>query len=370
MSPPAPANGARVVVLPGDGVGPEVTAEALAVLRLVCDRAGLGLEVREMPVGGRAIDETGTPLPDETLQAALDADAVLFGACGGPRWDHLRGEQRVEQGLLRLRRELVVFANVRPVRVHPRLADRSPLRPEVVRGTDLIIVRELTGGAYFGTPRERGGSGPGETARDSTVYTAAEVERVTRVALELARGRRKHLHSVDKANVLVTSQLWRDTVSRVAVDYPDVTVEHRLVDSFAMELVRAPAAVDVVVTENLFGDILSDESAVLAGSLGLLPSASLGTGTRGLYEPIHGSAPDIAGRGVANPYAAILSAAMLLRHSLRRDDLARLVETSVDDCISEDVLGPDLGGTLGTEAIGDAVRREVSSRMQAAGVTT
>ena len=361
---------ARIVVLPGDGVGPEVTAEALSVLQLACESAGIDLDAREMLAGGRAVDEAGTPLPDETLQACNEADAVLFGACGGPRWDHLRGAQRVEQGLLRLRRGMDVFANVRPVRVHPRLADRSPLRPEVVQGTDLIIVRELTGGAYFGEPRERSGSGPGETARDSTVYTAAEVERVTRVAFELARGRRQHLTSVDKANVLITSQLWRDTVNAVAADYPDVTLEHRLVDSFAMELVRAPASIDVVVTENLFGDILSDEAAVLAGSLGLLPSASLGTGTRGLYEPIHGSAPDIAGRGIADPYAAILSAAMLLRHSLQRDDLARAVEGAVDDCISEDVLGADLGGTLGTQEIGEAVRREVAARLQTAGAAS
>ena len=361
---------AHIVVLPGDGVGPEVTAEALAVLQLVCASAGIELDAREMLAGGRAVDEAGTPLPDATLQACRQADAVLFGACGGPRWDHLRGAQRVEQGLLRLRRGMDVFANVRPVRVHPRLADRSPLRPEVVRGTDLIIVRELTSGAYFGEPRERSGAGAAETARDSTVYTAAEVERVARVAFELARGRRRHLISVDKANVLITSQLWRDTVVAVSADYPDVTLEHRLVDSFAMELVRAPATIDVVVTENLFGDILSDEAAVLAGSLGLLPSASLGVGTAGLYEPIHGSAPDIAGRGIADPYAAILSVAMLLRYSLRRDDLAHAVEGAVDDCISEDVLGADLGGTLGTQAIGEAVRREVAARLQPAGAAS
>jgi 3-isopropylmalate dehydrogenase len=357
----------RLVVLPGDGIGPEVTAVALRVLRQVCDASGIALHTEERLIGGRAVDETGDPLPADTLAACKDAGAVLFGACGGPKWDHLRGPQRCEQGLLRLRHGMDVFANVRPVRVHPRLAGRTPLRDEVVRGTDLVIVRELTGGAYFGEPRERSGSGPGETARDTTVYTAREVDRVARVAFELARGRRKHLTSVDKANVLITSQLWRDRVNAVAKDFPDVTLEHRLVDAFAMELVRRPTEFDVVVTENLFGDILSDEAGVLAGSLGLLPSASLGADGSGLYEPIHGSAPDIAGRGIANPYGATLSAALLLRHSLHRDDLAALVEAAVDDCISEDILGPDLGGTLGTDAIADALQREVGNRLLTTG---
>ena len=361
---------ARVVVLPGDGIGPEVTAEALAVLRLVCDTAGVALQTDERLMGGRAVDERGAPLPDDTLEACLSADAVLLGAVGGPRWDHLRGPHRVEAGLLRLRRSMDVFANVRPVRVHPRLAERTPLKPDVVRGTDMVIVRELTGGAYFGEPRERSGAGPDEVARDSTVYSAREVERVARVAFELARQRRRHLISVDKANVLITSQLWRDTVTAIATGYPDVTLEHRLVDSFAMDLVRAPADVDVVVTENLFGDILSDEASVLAGSLGLLPSASLGSGTAALYEPIHGSAPTLAGRGIADPYAAILSVALLLRHSLHRDDLARTVESSVDDCISEDLFAPDLGGDMSTQQIGEAVRNEVAQRLQTAGVTS
>ncbi len=357
---------AQVVVLPGDGVGPEVTSEALAVLQLACEAGGGALDAREMPMGGQAVDEFGTPLPEATLQACRDADAVLLGAVGGPRWDHLRGAQRVEAGLLALRRGLDVFANLRPVRVHPRLAERSPVKGDVVRGTDMVIVRELTGGAYFGEPRERRGSGPDETARDSTVYSVREIERVARVAFELAQGRRRHLISVDKANVLITSQLWRDTVTALATEYPEVKLEHRLVDSFAMDLVRAPAAIDVVVTENLFGDILSDEASVLAGSLGLLPSASLGSGRAALYEPIHGSAPDIAGKNVADPYAAILSVALLLRHSLQRDDLARAVEVAVDDCINEDVLGPDLGGTLGTREIGDAVRRELAARLETA----
>jgi 3-isopropylmalate dehydrogenase len=358
----------RVVSLPGDGVGPEVTAAALSVLSSVCEEAGIELSVEERPIGGRAIDELGTPLPEETREACRAADAVLLGAVGGPRWDHLRGPMRCEAGLLGLRRELGVFANLRPVRVHPALADRTSLRPEVVRGTDMLLVRELTGGAYFGEPRERSGSGPDETARDSTVYTAREVERVARIAFRLAAGRRRHLTSVDKANVLITSQLWRDTVSRVGREFPEVTLEHQLVDSFAMRLVQRPAEPDVVVTENLFGDILSDEAGVLAGSLGMLPSASLGEAGPGLYEPIHGSAPGIAGRGVANPYGAILSVALLLRHSLGRDQLAAVVEGAVDRCIAAGVLGADLGGSAGTAEIADSVRREAARSLPAAGV--
>ncbi|MGO8686755.1 MAG: 3-isopropylmalate dehydrogenase [Candidatus Dormibacteria bacterium] len=359
--------GAHVVSLPGDGVGPEVIEVALEVLSAVCAEAGIDLTVEERPIGGCAIDESGTPLPAATLEACRGADAVLLGAVGGPRWDHLRGSQRCEAGLLGLRRGMGVFANLRPVRVHPRLADRTTIRPEVVRGTDMVIVRELTGGAYFGEPRERSGSGPQETARDSTVYTAAEIERVARVAFALADRRRQRLTSVDKANVLITSQLWRDTVNRLAPEYPRVALEHQLVDSFAMRLVQRPADVDVVVTENLFGDILSDEAGVLAGSLGMLPSASLGESGAGLYEPIHGSAPDIAGRGLANPYGAILSTALLLRHSLDRDDLAVALEASVDQCIAEGVLSPDLGGSAGTREIGSAVRQSVERRLAAAG---
>jgi len=356
---------ANIVVLPGDGIGPEVVNAALSVLAAVCTAADAEVNIDVQLIGGRAIDERGMPLPDETLEACRAADAVLLGAVGGPAWDHLRGEQRCEAGLLGLRRGMGVFANVRPVRVHPHLADRTPLRPEVTKGTDLVIVRELTGGAYFGQPRERAGSGPGETARDSTVYTAAEVERVARVAFALAASRRGRLVSVDKANVLITSQLWRDVVSAIAPEYPKVTLTHELVDSFAMRLISEPATIDVVVTENLFGDILSDEAAVLAGSLGLLPSASLGASDRVLCEPIHGSAPALAGRGVANPYGAILSVAMLLRHSLHRDDLASAIEAAVDVCISEDVLTGDLGGGAGTDAVADAVAGEAMRSLRA-----
>ncbi len=353
---------ARVVVLPGDGIGPEVVTAALRVLEAVCASAGLDLELDERPIGGSAVDSLGAPLPAETLQACRAADAVLLGAVGGPAWDHLRGEQRCEAGLLNLRKGMGVFANLRPVRVHPHLVDRTSLRPEVTRGVDLIIVRELIGGAYFGQPRGRTGTGAGATALDSLVYSTAEIERVARVAFKLAVSRRGELVSVDKANVLITSQLWRDVVSGLAPEYPGVTLTHELVDSFAMRLIREPATVDVVVTENLMGDILSDEAAVLAGSLGLLPSASLGATDAGLYEPIHGSAPSLAGRGIADPYGAILSTAMLLRHSLHRDDLAAAIESAVDVCIAEDVLPIDLGGTSGSAAIAEAVSREAVRR--------
>ena len=350
---------ARIVVLPGDGVGPEVTQQALAVLVTAAQAGGLQLAVEELRIGGRAIDETGTPLPAETLSACRAADAVLLGAVGGPQWDHLTGDQRCESGLLQLRAVLGVFANLRPVRVHPALADRSALRSEVVSGVDLVVVRELTGGAYFGQPKER----TDQRAVDTTVYTRGEIERVARVAFELAAGRRGRLVSVDKANVLATSQLWRATVSELGREYPGVVLEHALVDSFAMRLMQRPRDIDVVVTENLFGDILSDEAAVLAGSLGLLPSASLGSTSAGLYEPIHGSAPEIAGMGRANPSGAILSAALMLRHSLDRPDLAAAVEAAVDECITAAVLSADLGGDAGTAQIGEAVASAVRSRV-------
>lgn len=352
----------RVVALPGDGVGVEVTASALAVLRAVADGAGLELTVVEHLIGGRAIDESGVPLPEATLTACRAADAVLLGAVGGPRWDHLSGAQRCESGLLALRAGLGVFANLRPVRVHPRLADRTPLRAELVRGVDLVVVRELTGGAYFGQPKRR----EPDSAIDSIVYTRAEVERVARAAFELAAQRRGRLTSVDKANVLATSELWRDVVAGLAGEYPAVTLEHALVDSFAMRLVQRPGDIDVVVTENLFGDILSDEAAVLAGSLGLLPSASLGESGPGLYEPVHGSAPEIAGLDIANPYGAILSVALLLRHSLLRADLATAVEAAVDACIDDGVLTADLGGTTSTSAAGAAVVAALPAGLRAA----
>jgi 3-isopropylmalate dehydrogenase len=348
----------RIVVLPGDGVGPEVTAQALAVLRAVTAGAGIDLVVDERLIGGSAIDAAGTPLPDATLDSCRVADAVLLGAVGGPRWDHLQGQMRCESGLLRLRAGLGVFANLRPVRVHPRLAESSALRPEVVRGVDLIVVRELTGGAYFGQPKRR----DHDDAVDTIAYTRGEIERVVRVAFALATERRSLLASVDKANVLATSGLWREVVGEVAADFPQVTLEHALVDSFAMRLVQRPRDIDVVVTENLFGDILSDEAAVLAGSLGLLPSASLGADGPGLYEPVHGSAPEIAGTDRANPYGAILSVGLLLRHSASRPDLAAAVDAAVDGCIAASVLTRDLGGSAGTAQVGEAVVAALAAR--------
>jgi len=328
---------ARIAVLAGDGIGPEVTRQAALVLEAVARRHGHSFELHEAQVGGAAIDATGNPLPEATLDLCRRSDAILFGAIGGPRWGP-EAKVRPEQGLLRLRKELGLFANLRPVTVNPRLAAASPLKPEVVAGVDLVVVRELTGGIYFGEKRRTA-----EEAFDVCSYSAAEVARVVRVAGKLARGRRKKVTSVDKANVLETSRLWRAVAERVLKEeFPEVKLEHQLVDSCAMQLVRRPADFDVVVTENMFGDILTDEASVIAGSIGLLPSASLGEGTRGLYEPIHGSAPDIAGKGVADPYGAILSAAMLLRHSLGLEREARLVERSVARAIEEGVLTPDL----------------------------
>jgi 3-isopropylmalate dehydrogenase len=341
----------RLVTLPGDGIGVEVTAQAVAVLDAVTRRAGIDVAVAEHLIGGAAVDATGTPLPAETLAACQAADAVLLGAVGGPQWDHLSGDQRTGAGLLGLRAGLAVFANLRPVRVHPRLAGQSALRPEVVSGVDLVVVRELTGGAYYGQPRHRDQL----SAVDTIAYSRAEIERVARVAFALAAGRRANLTSVDKANVLMTSELWRETVSALAPEFPSVRLSHWLVDSFAMRLVTEPRDIDVVVTENLFGDILSDESAVLAGSLGMLPSASLGASGPGLYEPVHGTAPEIAGRNQANPYAAILSVALLLRHSLQRPDLAEAVEVAVDACIEDGVLTADIGGAASTSDVGAAV---------------
>ncbi len=316
---------ARLAVLAGDGIGPEVIAEAVRCLRKLGGLFGHEFEATGLPFGGAAMDASGNPLPEQTLNACLASDAVLLGAVGGPRWSGPAARVRPEQGLLRLRQSLGVFANLRPVQVHPALADASTLKPDVVQGVDLVFVRELTGGIYFGDHRR-----DGDRATDVCVYTVAEIERITRVAGRLAQTRRRRLTSIDKSNVLETSRLWREVSARVvAAEFPDVTLEHMLVDSAAMHLIHRPRDFDVLVTENMFGDILTDEAAMLAGSLGLLPSASLGEGRRGIYEPIHGSAPDIAGRGIANPYGAILSAAMLLRHSLHLNAEAAALERAV-----------------------------------------
>jgi 3-isopropylmalate dehydrogenase len=345
-----------VAVLGGDGIGPEVTELAAGVLSEAAALRGLRLEMREGLIGGCAIDRTGSPLPGETLALCRSADAVLLGAVGGPQWPPEDGV-RPEQGLLALRQELGLFANLRPVTVHPRVVPSSPLRPELLRGVDLLVVRELTGGIYFGRKRREA-----DRAEDVCSYTVAEIERVVRIAARHALARRRKMTSVDKANVLETSRLWREVTTRVVeTEFPEVQLEHQLVDSCAMLLVRAPSSFDVIVTENLFGDVLTDEAAVLGGSIGMLPSASLGAGTRGLYEPIHGSAPALAGRGVANPYGAILSAAMLLRHSLGMAEAARDVEAAVgaaveEGALTEDVTGPG-GNPVSTQAAGSAVFR-------------
>ncbi len=352
---------AHIAVLPGDGIGPEVTAAAVAVLREVLAHGGHVVEFSEHAIGGIAIDTTGEPLPQATIDGCLGADAVLLGAVGGPKWSDPQAKVRPEQGLLGLRAKLGVYANLRPLRVHPRLAALSPLKAENLAGVDLVFVRELTGGAYFGRK-----SREGDVAIDECRYSEGEVERVVKRACELARARRGKLTSVDKANVLETSRLWRATTTRVVAEQDGITLEHQLVDSMAMLLLTRPSAYDVIVTENLFGDILTDEAAALAGSLGVSPSASLGDGPRGLYEPIHGSAPDIAGQGVANPIGAILSAAMLLRHSLNLADEADAVEAAVDDVLAHAELTRDLGGRASTAEVTDAVVARLAARRKAA----
>ena len=318
-----------IAVLAGDGIGPEVTVEAENVLRVVGARFGREFVFEHALVGGAAMDVGGNPLPAPTMALCQASDAILFGAVGDPRYDDPQAKARPEQALLRLRKELGLFANLRPVRVHPALVDASPLRPELVRGVDLIVVRELTGGLYFGQPRVEASPGTNGRAVDTMVYARAEVERIAHLAFRIARERRRKVTSVGKANVLACSRLWRQTVDVVALDYPDVDLEHLLVDAATMHLIKRPRDFDVVLTGNLFGDVLSDETSVLAGSMGLLPSACLGEGRLGMYEPIHGSAPDIVGQGIANPLAAILSAAMLLRHSLGMEAEARAVEAAV-----------------------------------------
>jgi 3-isopropylmalate dehydrogenase len=348
-----------VAVLPGDGIGPEVVAEGLRVLRAVGERFGHTFQAQEALIGGCAIDATGSPLPEETLALCRTADAVLLGAVGGPRWSDPQAPVRPEQGLLDLRQALHLFANLRPVRVYPGLEHATPLRPEVVAGTDLVIVRELSGGLYYGKPQGVRQTAQGREAVDTLFYREQEVRRLLRVAFDLARGRKKKLTSVDKANVLECSRMWREVVNEVAQEYPDVTLEHMLVDACAMALIRTPTSFDVVLTENMFGDILTDEAAMLAGSIGMLPSASLGEGRRGLYEPIHGSAPTIAGKNIANPLGTILSVAMLLRHSLDMEEEARAVEEAVSAVLAAGYRTADIAEpgctTVGTSQMGDLV---------------
>jgi 3-isopropylmalate dehydrogenase len=348
-----------IVVLPGDGIGPEVTNAAVEVLTRVSARHRLSISFETLPFGGAAIDAHGEPLPPAVLARCREASAILLGAVGGPRWADVAVAIRPEAGLLALRRELGLYANLRPVRPHPALLDLSPVRRERVAGTDMIVVRELTGGIYFGA-RSR----TADRATDECAYTVGEIQRVTRTAALLARARSRRLVSVDKANVLETSRLWRQTVTDLmASEFPDVALEHLLVDAMAMYLISRPRDFDVVLTENLFGDILTDETAALTGSLGMMPSASLGAGSPGLYEPIHGSAPDIAGRGIANPYGTILSTAMLLRHSLGEEAAARAVEQAVAGAIEAGVLTPDLGGHATTAEATAAVIAAVGTNV-------
>ena len=363
-----------IALLPGDGIGPEVVDAAHDVLDAVASRFGLELRFEHALIGGAAIDACGTPLPEDTIATCQAADAVLLGAVGGPRWDSPTARVRPEQGLLAIRHALGLYANLRPVKPHAALAAASPVRPEVVRDVDLVVVRELIGGIYFGRKSVEP-IGDGERATDVCAYTTVEIERVTRVAAALARSRRRLVTSVDKANVLETSRLWRRVVTRVMRDeFPDVRVEHALVDSCAMQLIRQPSTFDVILTENMFGDILTDEAAVLAGSIGLLPSASLGgtaggSGTsRGLYEPIHGSAPDIAGTGRANPIGAILSAAMLLRHSLGAEDAAQAVEDAVCATIEEGTRSADLAPRGGHHATTGQIAARVIAHIDQTGV--
>jgi 3-isopropylmalate dehydrogenase len=348
----------RITSLPGDGIGPEVTSEAIRVLKEIASGFGHDLSIDEKEIGGAALSKFGNPLPDATIQQCFHSDAVLLGAVGSPAFDHNPRELRPETGLLRLRKELGAFANLRPAVFYPALADRSPLREEVIRGTDILIVRELLGGLYFGEPRSIEGSAGTKAAINTMRYSEPEVDRVARVGFQLAHTRRRKLLSVDKANVLECSRLWREVVTRVAKDFPDVQLSHMYVDSAAMTLALKPAEFDVILTENMFGDILSDQAGGVVGSLGLLASASVG-GPVGLYEPVHGSAPDIAGKGIANPLGAILSVALMLRHTFQLQKEAECVEAAVISALNGGLRTKDLAGagerTVSTSEMGAQV---------------
>jgi 3-isopropylmalate dehydrogenase len=355
----------NIAVMPGDGIGPEVVAQGVAILQAVGKASGHTFDLSYYDVGGISIDRHGTALRDEDLEAAAGVDAILFGSVGGPKWDNPQAPTRPEDGLLALRKRLGLFANLRPVKVFPALVDASVIKPSVLEGVDVLVVRELTGGIYYGRPRGRRQTKRGWSAVDTMRYSEAEIERVLRVGFESARERRKHLCSVDKANVLETSRLWRRIATEIADEYPDVTLEHMLVDTCAMQLVQRPTRFDVIVAENTFGDILTDEAAVLSASMGLLPSASLagvpvaGATTMGMYEPIHGSAPDIAGKGIANPIATILSVALMLRYSLGLAEEGAMVEAAVERVLQNGHRTPDLATqndtALGTEDMGACI---------------
>ena len=358
---------AKIVVLAGDGIGPEVTNEARKILQVVAQKFSHQFEFDDQLMGGRAIDERGTSLPDETVAACKTADAVLLGAVGGPKWDNPNAKDRPERGLLGIRKALNLFANLRPVKLNPHLISASTIKEEVLQGVDMLVIRELTGGAYFGPRKEAGADG--DEAYDTMLYTTPEIERVVRLAADAAMSRSKKLASVDKFNVLASSRLWRRVTTKGLADYPELQVEHVLVDAMAMHLIRRPASFDVIVAENLFGDILTDEASMLAGSMGMLPSASLGDVMNshqlpmGLYEPIHGSAPDIAGQGIANPLATILSTAMLLRHSLGLEKEASAVEAAVDAVLDDGVRTRDIASTgtevVSTQVMGDLVAEKL-----------
>ncbi|MBN1450356.1 MAG: 3-isopropylmalate dehydrogenase [Anaerolineales bacterium] len=352
---------ANIVLLPGDGIGPEIVTEAVRVLETIASKHGHSFHFTERLMGGCSIDKYGSSLTDETLADCQAADAVLLGAVGGPKWDDPQAKDRPERGLLALRKGLGVFANLRPVKVHPALIEWSPLKAEKLQGVDILVVRELTGGLYFGWPKGRDVKDGRERAVDTLEYYDYEVKRVVELAFKLAKGRKKKVTSVDKANVLESSRLWRQIATKVGAENPDVELEHVLVDTASMRLITGPAWMDVVVTENMFGDILTDEASVLAGSMGMLPSASLGQAPAGkdkgpgLYEPIHGSAPDIAGKGIANPVGTILSSAMLLRHSLGLEAEAASIEKAVDESITDGARTVDVGGKLSTKQMADEI---------------
>ena len=345
----------NITLLPGDGIGPEVVSEAVRVLNVIAQKCNHTFEYKERLMGGCSIDRFGSSLTDETLADCQAADAVLLGAVGGPKWDDPSAKDRPERGLLALRKELGVFANLRPVKVHSALLDTSPLKPEKLRGVDILVLRELTGGLYFGQPKMREIKDGCERAVDTLEYYDFEIRRIIELAFELAKGRKKKVTSVDKANVLESSRLWRQIAAQVGKENPDIELEHALVDSTSMKLITAPASMDVLVTENMFGDILTDEASVLAGSMGMLPSASLGEKGVGLYEPIHGSAPDIAGKGIANPVGTILSVALMLRYSLKLEEEALMIEYAVDNAITQGARSVDLGGTLTTRQMTDEI---------------
>jgi 3-isopropylmalate dehydrogenase len=350
---------ANIVVLGGDGIGPEVTRAGVRALQSVADKFGHQFAFAEHLIGGAALDACGSPFPEATLNACRSSSAVLLGAVGGPRWDNPLAPLRPEQGLLSLRKELGLFANLRPVKPHPALVDASPLKPERLRNVDIMVVRELTGGLYFGKPRGRDKVGDHVRVVDTLEYHDFEVSRVLELAFRLASRRRKKVTSVDKANVLESSRLWRQIATDLGKQHGDVVLEHMLVDTASMRLITSASDFDVLVTENMFGDILTDEASVLTGSMGMLPSASIGSGGPGVYEPIHGSAPDIAGKGLANPAGTILSAALLLRHSLGLEQEAACIESAVESTIQKGCRTVDIGGRVGTQEMTDKITEEI-----------